>query len=300
MPSSLVLLASGCGGSGELATVESEIALPGAGQVAVGSDYVWATSADGSLSRIDPDTDEVDATTKAGGPSVEFAAIDEGAVWISDPDANSVVRVDAETTRVVARIPVGLTPKGGTVAQGSVWVALEHDGAVARIDPERNAVAAKIRVGPEGQNGPLAVASSAGGIWVSVPVGGEVVQIDPKTNRVTRRLPVAQPCVFAATDDDLWLSGCGRTEVTHLDPETGTLSVTADLSPDMPGAPALDAPDLWAVTFMANLVRIDTESRTVDDTMPLQGYDVEGESVAVGFGSLWIRVRDRVLRLGVG
>jgi streptogramin lyase len=237
---------------------------------------------------------------KVGGPSVEFATIDEGTVWISDPDANSVVRVEAETTSVVARIPVGLAPKGGTAADGSVWVALEHEGAVARIDPATNTVAAKIRVGPEGLNGPLAVAEASGSIWVSVPVQGEVVQIDPETNRVTSKLPVAQPCVFAATAKDLWLSGCGRTEVTHLDPETGTLSVTADLSPDMPGAPALDAPDLWAVTFMANLVKIDVESGDVAGMMPLQGHNVEGESAAMRFGSLWIRARDMILRLGVG
>jgi virginiamycin B lyase len=117
-----------------------------------------------------------------GGPSVEFAAVDEANVWMSDPEAGPVVRVDGETNKVVARIPVGLAPKGGTVAEGSVWFALEHEGAVARIDPATNAVITKVRVGPEDQNGPLAVAEVAGRIWVSVPVNETVVTIDPESD----------------------------------------------------------------------------------------------------------------------
>jgi hypothetical protein len=55
-----VLLASGCSGSSEPPSVDEEIALSGAGQVVTGADHVWATSGDGSLSRIDPDTERVD------------------------------------------------------------------------------------------------------------------------------------------------------------------------------------------------------------------------------------------------
>jgi YVTN family beta-propeller protein len=77
----------------------------------------------GTLTRIDPTTNSVEATVPLGG-SPAGVTVGEGSVWIADAGAHSVVRVDPETNRVVARIKVGARPRGIAVGNGSVWVSV--------------------------------------------------------------------------------------------------------------------------------------------------------------------------------
>jgi YVTN family beta-propeller protein len=163
---------SGCGGSSTAKpTVDVAIPTPGAGQVATGGGAVWVTSGNGTVSRIDPDTNKVVATVDVGDENIEIAAISDTDVWISAPDADVVQRISVVKNSISARIALarGSSPKGGAIAAGSLWVALEHAGAVARIDPVKNVVLAKIAIGSVGSDGPLAVAESGGDVWVSVP-----------------------------------------------------------------------------------------------------------------------------------
>ena len=102
--------------------------------VAVGEGAVWVvarpgfrccppkTVGTGTLSRIDPATNSVEATLPIGGNPVGVA-VGEGSVWIADPGTRSVVRVDPKT-REIARIPVGAQPRGIAVGDGSVWVSV--------------------------------------------------------------------------------------------------------------------------------------------------------------------------------
>ena len=280
-----------------IASVVATIVAPGAGQVAAGAGAVWITNGDGSLSRIDPDTNKLVATVKVGGPNVCCIAVGEGGVWVSDSDDNAIFRIDPATNAVAARIAVGLSPHGIAVDHGSVWVAHEHDGSVRRIDRTTNALVAKIRVGRADTDGPLAIAVAAGSIWVSVPNARAVVRIDASINRVTAKIPVEQECAFGPSDEVIWVGGgCGGTRISRIDPKTNTVSPTVDLSPDIPGTPALDPPYVWVVTFSGVLVRIDTRTNAITGKLPLKEFNVEGESVTPAFGSIWIRVRDSVLR----
>jgi YVTN family beta-propeller protein len=92
--------------------------------LAFGHGSVWATSAGhGTLSRIDPQTGEVVAKIDVGRAPVDVA-VDEssGAVWVASVDLpnnyggygipqhsedRNLTRVDPETNRVVAEIPIG-------------------------------------------------------------------------------------------------------------------------------------------------------------------------------------------------
>jgi YVTN family beta-propeller protein len=56
-------------------------------------------------------------------------------VWVTNADANTVTRIDAETAKVVGKpIPVGRGPQGIAVAGGSVWVANSSSNDVTRIE----------------------------------------------------------------------------------------------------------------------------------------------------------------------
>jgi DNA-binding SARP family transcriptional activator/DNA-binding beta-propeller fold protein YncE len=102
--------------------------------IAVGEGAVWVaatpgfhccppkTVGTGTLTRIDPKTNSVDAATPVGG-SPAGLAVGEGSIWIADPATRSVVRFDPKTNDFV-RIRVGARPRGIAVGGGFVWVSV--------------------------------------------------------------------------------------------------------------------------------------------------------------------------------
>ncbi len=114
-------------------TIRLGVAVPTA--LAVGEGAIWVAArpgfrccppeavGTGTLTRIDPTTNSVEATIPIGG-NPAGVAVGEGAVWIADPGTRSVVRVDPKANRVVERIKVGARPRGIAVGDGSVWVSV--------------------------------------------------------------------------------------------------------------------------------------------------------------------------------
>jgi serine/threonine-protein kinase len=128
------------------------------------SGYKDAASGSGQLARIDEASRRyLDTTPLHFLPTAGLAAAD-GAVWIADPLGDRLVRIDADTREVVARIPVGHNPTAVAVGFGSVWVTNYGDGTVSRIDPATNQVVATIDVGRH----PDHIAAGEGGVWVAV------------------------------------------------------------------------------------------------------------------------------------
>src|SRR5207253_4012369 len=112
-------------------TIRLGVAVPTS--LAVGEGAIWVAArpgfrccpaevvGTGTLTRIDPTTNSVEATIPIGG-NPAGAAVGEGSVWIADPGTRSVVRVDPKANRVVKRIRVGARPRGIAVGDGSGWV----------------------------------------------------------------------------------------------------------------------------------------------------------------------------------
>jgi YVTN family beta-propeller protein len=115
------------------APIRLGVVVPAA--IAVGEGAVWVaarpgfhccppkTVGKGTLTRIDPQTNSVEATIPIGGQPAGLA-VGEGSIWIADPATRSVVRVDPKTNHVVARIRVGARPRGIAVGGGFVWVSV--------------------------------------------------------------------------------------------------------------------------------------------------------------------------------
>ena len=81
--------------------------------VAAASDAVWVLnrsqpSADATLVRVDPATDQVVARIAVGPAAVRVAAGD-GSVWVlrSSPNSSDLVQVDPATNRVARTVPLG-------------------------------------------------------------------------------------------------------------------------------------------------------------------------------------------------
>jgi YVTN family beta-propeller protein len=115
------------------ATVELGVAIPAA--IAIGARSVWVASrpgfrccpaktvGKGTLTRIDPATNSVEATLPIGGQPAGVA-FGDGSVWVADAGTRSVLRVDPAANRIVERIEVGAAPRGIAVGRGFVWIAV--------------------------------------------------------------------------------------------------------------------------------------------------------------------------------
>jgi YVTN family beta-propeller protein len=151
--------------------------------MAIGDGSVWIANHDaGTLSRIDPNTDQVMANINV--PSEPHRiTFGEGSVWVSNWHDNSVSRIDPKTNQLVGEpIPIGF-PAGNIVAGlGSVWVSSDYrvegdltDVVVVRIDPQTNQAVEVIPVGGH----PIDVAVTEDAIWISVQNPDMVLRINP-------------------------------------------------------------------------------------------------------------------------
>jgi DNA-binding beta-propeller fold protein YncE len=178
--------------------------------VAVAAGSVWVTGFDdGTLRRVDPVRRKVVETLHLGGVTAglavasrslwigfgreataiarldlrthELTRIDVGhqtpdristdgrSLWVSAQD--TVVRVDPQTNRVVARFALGGTFAQGTSAgDGAIWIPNKERNTITRFDPRTNRVAAVLRAGP----GAIAATAGFGTVWVTSYAGADI------------------------------------------------------------------------------------------------------------------------------
>lgn len=155
----------------------------GPGAIVAQGNSVWVAPSTGLLTRINANTEKV-AQQFDPNASPAGIAVGEGAVWISDTNADDVVRVDP--TGFLKPIPVGNGPTGVAAGAGGVWIADSLDDAVVRIDPGTGSVVARIPVG----RSPGAVSVGAGSVWVANGSDGTVTRIDPNTDKPVATIAV--------------------------------------------------------------------------------------------------------------
>jgi YVTN family beta-propeller protein len=168
--------------------------------VTVVRDAVWVGTDWGSLRRVHP-SGSVIATVEPGNSPAAIAG-GAGAVWVTDPRANNVARVDLATNLVsISPIPVGNGPSAVAVGARAIWVADRDDDAVVRIDPGTS-VTNEIPVG----RSPTGVEVGYGAVWVANSRDGTVSRIDPKTNKVTTIAVGGSPQKIAVGGGRVWVS----------------------------------------------------------------------------------------------
>ena len=111
--------------------------------IAFGHGAVWVVnSLDGTVSRIDPETNAVAAAIPTGnGPT--SVAVDDRSVWVSNQFDGTLVRIDPRTNRVVRTVTVGNRPQGVSIAAGMALVSVrqsgtEHRGGTLTIRTDRS------------------------------------------------------------------------------------------------------------------------------------------------------------------
>ena len=92
-----------------------------------------------------------------------------GSAWIGGVEHGEIVRLDAVTHRVVARIPVGKLPSGIVTTSDAVWVLTsprERTARLVRIDPARNRVTDHMAVPAPAEAVVLSLLGDDRALWV--------------------------------------------------------------------------------------------------------------------------------------
>lgn len=296
-----LLAATGCGGNDSGAQEESwpptVIAKIDTGQpvgLAAGFGSVWvADHREGTVSRIDPDTNEVVERIQLGSFPADLAA-GEGGVWVPVLEGFRLSRVDPRTNRETASFP-GVYTAAATGA-GSVW-ALHYEGGgrdwggdwrghtVVRIDPRRNRISKRIRLPHVLQN--RAIAFGAGAAWV-VEAPDTVVRIDARTNDVAAQIRVGgQLDGVAVGEGAVWIALTDG-HIARVDPETNRVTARIRTGTRVEYLAAGEG-SVWAgnVNDIVNstLSEIDPHTNRVAHTLPICDAP---QGVLVAFGDVWV------------
>jgi DNA-binding beta-propeller fold protein YncE/predicted Ser/Thr protein kinase len=253
-------------------------------RLAVGPRTVWVTSAvDGTLSGIDPRTRRVISKLQVG-KGVSGVTIGAGSVWVSNPRAGTVLRIDTAGD-VTARIRLGGSPGAIVSGGGRIWVADEDGAGVTVINGPRARV---IKRGIAPHTAPLRLAVGAGGLWVSSVSTSAVRRIDLGSAVAGEPILAGRgPAGVTVAGGLVWVANSRAGTVTRVDP-----SLHAILGDPIPvgGAPGgIDAgPETVWVANSADDTVSRIEIATAEPTGDPINVGPDPGAVAVGADAVWI------------
>jgi DNA-binding beta-propeller fold protein YncE len=318
----LATLALGCSDSGSKSTSRISARIPVAGhpfRIATGKRFIWvlgrgpagACSPSGpcTVFRIDPGSNRVAGKpTPLHGDAWDLA-VGAGSVWVTQFDGR-VLRIDARTGRITARIDARPIYFGSVIAYGDGFVWTGNDdgryrrgSTVTKLDPTDNGVVgAPIAIG--GPEGPQSIAFGGGALWIADHTGW-LVKVDPVESKVVARQRLKfGPHGVAVTHDAVYVADAHGNRLLEADPETAKIRRIVELSP---GSifPVVAAGSIWSSSAAAwtgpydrrddRVLRIDPATLKVAEVLHVGG---NVPSVGFGFGSVWAADQDgRVVRI---
>jgi DNA-binding beta-propeller fold protein YncE len=287
--------------------------------MAVGDGTLWVIAGD-SIVRIDPQTDQVvGKPIPVGVPRtaiLEAIVVGEEALWVSmvnggsvgvPNDVDSVLRIDPQTGETLARIKVRRAPASLAYTPGFVWVANWGAHLVTKIDSKTNQIAGEpLKIGAA----PYSMVPGDGSLWIVHHDDGTVTRIDPETNQILAEIVSHwEPHRLAFGENAVWVGNWHDLSVSRIDPQTNQF--VGDPIPVGYAAGSIAAGDgnVWVTSDYRGieafpeafpdhtiLIRIDPNTNTVVDTIPLGGHPVD---VEVTEGAVWVSIQhpDRVLKI---
>lgn len=183
-------------------------------QAAPRGDIEIAENTLGALDRSGHVVQAIPSGTDPGG-----VAWGGGSLWVANQGDGSVLRIDPETSTVVAHFDVGNSPAAILATATDVWVANAADATVSRINLASNRVVqAAIGVGAR----PEALAAAPDGVWVANGGDNTVQLIDGRTGHAGRPVDVGDgPDGLLRDGTTLWVANGREGTVSRLDASTG-------------------------------------------------------------------------------
>src|SRR5215210_8945575 len=185
-------------------------------------------------------SDEIVAIDKAATTTIEVKGYPDwlevafDSVWVSNPRAGAVQRIDPKTNQIVAEVKVNRPVAAMASGFGSVWVASRGDKSIVRIDPKSNTAGATVPAAiPDSE---ASIAAGEGGVWVVTDRKGVLSRIDPETNTVVAEVEVKPRSTAAmAGFGAVWVSNTGDPKskengsVQRVDPKTNKVVATIEV-----------------------------------------------------------------------
>src|SRR4029079_17848105 len=168
---------------------------------------------------------------KAGATRVrvpgDWLAAGAGSVWLSDPGAKVIRRLNARTGKTVASIRVRQLPcEAPDVGFGALWTATCETPGLARIDAGSHKIRhLRLAIPTSTNKGEASIGAGAGGVWLVVDgrdcLACRVVRVAPASLRVVASIRIRE---FAAAvrvgQGAVWVTNPAKNVVQKIDPRT--------------------------------------------------------------------------------
>jgi DNA-binding beta-propeller fold protein YncE len=279
-----VLLLSG-GGSSLSVAAPVAIGKPPL-RIAAGSEKIWVLSEpEGTLTRIDAESDEVTGKPIEVGKGAAAVAVGGGSVWVTDAKSGELLRIDDETGRVTQRIRIGGHPGPLVYGGGRVWVADTEGAGITAVDAKGGRV---VRHDLPPHKAPLRLATGAGGLWVSSAVNGTVRRIDLRTFAADKPIPAGRrPAGITVADGLVWVADTRSGAVTRVDPSLQAVSGAPIPVGEHPGGIDAGTTAVWVTTAGEDAVRKLELPSGEPDGGPI-AVGPEPGAIAVGTTAVWV------------
>ncbi|MGH2730244.1 MAG: hypothetical protein ACRDJI_06485 [Actinomycetota bacterium] len=273
--------------------------------VAAGGGSLWtANSGDGTVSRVDTGTSEVESYVVEGEPDDIAVAADlgskKGDVWVANPALGGIQRLDPESGTAYNTF-TGIEVFG----DGHIDVAADETGIVWAV---AGGTGTLIKIDQHGVEGTVfaPVDDNSSGEWSDVAVGeGLVWLLDERTSSVSRYDPATGETIQVATqklndiDDDLavgegyvWVANGDNGTVLRIDPATGHVSDPLIVGGDY-AAVTTGEGAVWVLVVgdggVGSLLEIDPDTVRILDRLTVVGDPAD---VVVADGSVWVTNND--------
>jgi predicted Ser/Thr protein kinase len=180
---------------------EPVIVTTGAGAIWVGVRTASQIEVPETVVKVSPGNLARQQTIRIPG-GVQYIAVGEGALWVSQRFRQSVLRMKIGSGEM-REIPVDGLPQGIAVGENAVWVATRGRATITRINP-RSGRTRPIDV----DYTPTQVAVGGGSVWATARDANRLIRIDPDSRRVIDNIETDQrPFALGVTKgNSVWLT----------------------------------------------------------------------------------------------
>lgn len=215
----------------------TRIPLGGVGtSMQFGEGAVWVMAHD-TIYRVDAATNRLTKVPVAG--EAKWMAVGEGGVWVSVcsilPDSGkcpgSVIRIDPQSLRVVATIPIPDSveePFSMAAGLGGVWVHTDAQHQLFEINPQTNSIEGTLPTPPQ----TLLLGVGLGSVWLGKGEDNGILRIDPETGRI-HSIVGTSPFDIAITPDAVFASDpttLASGTLKKIDPQTNRIVASLDVT----------------------------------------------------------------------
>lgn len=227
----------------------------------------------------------------------DWLVVAGGSAWAAGV-GTGIGRLDGKTGKLLESVAV---PGGVCLAMDvgfdAVWVGSCGQPTMTRIDPRTSKVVASIPLSVSDLREESSVAAGEGGVWVlSAQSEGKLLKIDPKTNKVASTI-AAPPGAAAirAAFGGLWVTVPGDGTLKRLDPKDGSVVASIPIG-SVPRFLAVGSDGVWVMNQGdATVSHVDPKTNKVVATIPAGSGGIDGGDIAVGGGSVWVRVSNALI-----